>query len=90
MTGQYGKAGYRSGCGSPFTQSCERHWVAVKKILAYLNATRDLGITYERGSRLSLVVFADADYASKATDRRSVSGAVVMLGGSVVCAISRT
>ena len=69
---------------------CERHWVAAEKILDYLNATRDLGITYERGSRLSLTIFADADYTSKATGRRSISRVAVMLGGAAVCAISRT
>ena len=31
-----------------------------------------------------LVSFADADYASKATDRRSVSGGVVMCAGEPV------
>ena len=69
---------------------CERHWVAVEKIPAYLNATQDLAITYARGSLLSLTVFADTDYASKATDRRAISGVVVMLGGGAVCVISRT
>ena len=34
--------------------------------------------------------FADADYASKATDRRSVSGGVIMCGGACVCWFSRT
>ena len=43
--------------------------MAVEKILAYLNATQDLGITYERGSRSSSTVFADTSYASKATNR---------------------
>ena len=70
---------------------CDRHWVAVEKILDYLNATWDLGIAYEKGgSRLSLTVFADADYTSKATGRRSISGVAVMLGGAAGCAISRT
>ena len=46
---------------------CKRPWVGVEKILVYLDAKRDLGITYERDSRLSLTVFADADYASKTT-----------------------
>ena len=68
----------------------ERYWVAVEKILAYLNATRDLGLTYERGSRLALTVFADADYTSKTTDRRSISGVAMMLGSATVCAIDRT
>ena len=47
--------------------------------------TSDLGITFRRGSvaGLSMEVFADADYASKAADRRSVSGGLVMCGGDV-------
>ena len=62
----------------------------VEKILACLNATRDLSITYERGSRLSLAFFSDTDYASKATDRRLISGVAVMPGGAAVCGVSRT
>ena len=45
----------------------ERLWQAIKNILSYLNGTRSLGITYVRGSGLSLNVYADADYASKET-----------------------
>ena len=70
--------------------SCERHWLTVEKIFAYIDATRDLGITYERGSCLSLTAFTDADHASKATNRRAISGVAIMLGGTTVCAISRT
>ena len=33
---------------------------------------------------------ADADYGSKATDRRSVSGGVIMCGGASVSWFSRT
>ena len=39
---------------------------------------------------MSLTVFADPDYASRTTDRRSISGIALMLGGGAVCAISRT
>ena len=39
---------------------------------------------------LSLQAFADADYASKATNRRSVSGGLVMFGGACVSWFSRT
>ena len=53
--------------------------MAVEKTLAYLIVARDLGIMHVRGSRLSLIDFADTDYASKAHDRRSISG-VVMTG----------
>ena len=37
-----------------------------------------------------MVSFADADYASKATDRRSVSGGVVMCAGGPVSWYSKT
>ena len=41
-------------------------------------------------SGILLEVFADADYASKATDRRSVSGELITCGGASVCWFSRT
>ena len=67
-------------------------WKAALGILAYINGTSNFGITYQRATlaSISLEVFADADYASKATDRRSVSGGAVMCGGACVCWFSRT
>ena len=68
----------------------ERLWQAILKILSYLNGTKRLGITYVRGSRLSLNVYADADYANKDNDRLSVSGIAVTLGGTIVSHASKT
>ena len=52
------------------------HWKAALYILGYAVRTSSFGITFQRGTveGFHLVSFADADYASKATDRRSVSG----------------
>ena len=52
----------------------------------------NFGITYRRGitAGISLEVFADADYASRATDGRSVSGGAIMCAGACVCWFSRT
>ena len=69
---------------------CERHWKAAVRILAYPNSTRDLGITYKKGEEITLLVYTDADYASKETDRRSISGVAVMLGNAAVYATSHT
>ena len=68
------------------------HWKAALGILAYINGTSWCGITYQRGTAasISLEVFADADYASNATDRRSVSGGAIMCAGAYVCWFSRT
>ena len=57
---------------------CERHWKAAVKILAYLNSTRNLGITYTKAEEISLSVYKDADYDSKEIGRRSISGAAAM------------
>ena len=68
------------------------HWKASLGILEYINGTSEYGITFQRGtlSGISLEVFSDADYASNATDRWSVSGGLVMCGGASVCWFSRT
>ena len=68
------------------------HWKAALGILECINGTSEYGITFQRRnlSSISLEVFVDADYASKATDRRSVSGGLIMCGGASVCWFSRT
>lgn len=38
-------------------------WKAVSKILAYLNNTQMLGLTFRKGINVDLVVYADSDYA---------------------------
>ena len=58
------------------------HWNAALGIIAYINDTSDIGITYQRGTSvgISSEIFADADYAnwaSKATNRRSMPGKVL-------------
>ncbi|CAB1112339.1 unnamed protein product [Ectocarpus sp. CCAP 1310/34] len=65
------------------------HWDAIQKILGYLKGTRDLGITYQRGSGLGLAVYVDASYADT-EDRRSVSGLATTVGGTVVSHGSKT
>ena len=68
------------------------HWKAARGMLEYINGTSESDSTFQRETLLSisLEVFADADYASKATDRRSVSGQMVMCGGASVCWFSTT
>ena len=63
-------------CSAPKTI----HWKAALGILACINGTSGFGITFQRRgiTRISLEILADADYASKATDRRSVSGGAIM------------
>ena len=57
-----------------------RRWKALLQVAAYVNATKEMGLRFVRGSGLRLSVYADADYAAASNDRRSVSGVAVMLG----------
>ena len=68
------------------------HWKAALHILVYVRFTSTYGITFQRGtaSEVGLKVFVDSDFASRATDRRSVSGGVVMCAGACVSLFSRT
>ena len=68
------------------------HWQAAMHVLMYVRFTSSFRITFQRrmvgGDRMEL--FVDSDFASKATDRRSVSGAVVMFAGACVMYLCRT
>ena len=55
-------------------QRREVHWRTAVGTLEYEFSTSDSCNTLQKGSGLELVAFADADYASKAAERRSVSG----------------
>ena len=68
------------------------HWKAAFVILEYINGTSQYSFIFQTGtlSSISLEDFADADYASKANDRWSVSGGVIMCGDASVCCFFTT
>ena len=68
----------------------EGHWRAVRKIIAYKNKTKDLGLVFVKDGDRKLSVYVDADYANKNNDRRSVSRVAVMVGDTFVNASSTT
>ena len=72
----------RSESGSEVREQAEVHGSAAIGILEYGLGTSELGDTFQRDRGLELVAFADADYASMATDKRSDSGGLVMCAGA--------
>ncbi|XP_073058680.1 uncharacterized protein [Primulina eburnea] len=60
------------------------HWVAVKRILRYLNGTLHYGIHLTANSRLTLTGYSDADWGNDIDDRRSTSGFCWFLGNSPI------
>ena len=58
----------------------KRHWVGGKKILRYLNGTKDLGLFYQKNQDPTLVGYTDAGYLSYPHNARSQTYFVFLHG----------
>ncbi|KAK9750353.1 hypothetical protein RND81_02G190400 [Saponaria officinalis] len=65
-------------------QPDNEHWLAVKRIFRYMRGTADVGLVYGNNDEGLVVGYFDSDYAADVDSRRSVTGYVFTLGGSVV------
>ncbi|KAJ9697292.1 hypothetical protein PVL29_009194 [Vitis rotundifolia] len=61
-----------------------QHWKAAKKVLRYLQGTKDLMLTYRRTNILDVVGFCDADFAGCIDDKKSTTGYIFVMAGGVV------
>ena len=76
--------------GRHMQASNETHFAAGKRILRYLQGTKDLGLTYTAvGNGTIIEGYADSDWASDKDTRRSVTAYVFKLGGAVISWASR-
>ncbi|XP_071575148.1 uncharacterized protein [Temnothorax nylanderi] len=63
----------------------ESHWQAVKRIIAYLIGTIDVGIEYRASeSGIELTGYSDADFASDVETRRSTTGYAFCVANGIV------
>jgi hypothetical protein len=60
------------------------HWKAAKKILRYLQGTKEYMLTYRRSNNLEVLGYSDSDYAGCIDTRKSTFGYVFLLAGGVV------
>uniref|UniRef100_A0A3Q7EXK7 Reverse transcriptase Ty1/copia-type domain-containing protein n=1 Tax=Solanum lycopersicum TaxID=4081 RepID=A0A3Q7EXK7_SOLLC len=58
--------------------------MAVKRIFRYLRGTSDVGLSYGGDTQCLVTGYSDFDYAGDVDTRRSMTGYVFTLGGSVV------
>ena len=65
-------------------QPGREHWQAVKRIFRYLRGTSDVGLIYGGDTQCLVTGYSDSDYAGDVDTRRSMTGYVFTLGGSVV------
>ena len=57
----------------------QSHWKAAKKVLRYLQGTKDLMLTYRHTNTLEVFGFIDSDYASCMDDKKSTFSYVFMM-----------
>ena len=57
----------------------QSHWKSTKKVLRYLQGTKDFMLTYRHTNTLEVVGFSDFDYASCVDDKKSTSGYTFMM-----------
>lgn len=62
---------------------------AARRVLRYVKATLNYGLKFKKQSKLELIGYSDADYTGDLVTRRSTTGYVFMLGGSVVVSYNK-
>jgi hypothetical protein len=66
----------------------KQHWEAVKWILRYLRGTSNMSLCFI-GADLKLQGYVDADLAGDVDSRKSTTGFIYTLDGTVVCWASK-
>jgi transposase InsO family protein len=62
----------------------EDHWRAAKKVMRYLQGTKDYMLMYRRTDSLEVIGYCDSDFAGCVDSRKSTSGYIFMLAGGAV------
>ena len=70
--------------GSYLSDPGQCHWKAAKKVLRYLQGTKDLMLTYRHTDTLEVVGFSDSDYVGCVDHKKSTSGYIFMMVEEVV------
>ncbi len=76
---------YAIGKLSQHNQSPRLHdWISAKRVLRYINGTRNLGILYDYTKPLAVEGYSDADWGGCKITRKSTSGNVFLVAGGAV------
>ncbi|RYE20331.1 MAG: hypothetical protein EOP45_11235, partial [Sphingobacteriaceae bacterium] len=60
------------------------HWKAAKKVLRYLQGTKDRMLTYKRSDHLEVIGYSDSDYAGCVDSRKSTFGYMFLLAEGAI------
>ncbi|RVW76784.1 Retrovirus-related Pol polyprotein from transposon TNT 1-94 [Vitis vinifera] len=60
------------------------HWRAAKRVMRYLQRTKEYMLTYRRLDQLELIGYSDSDFVGCQDSRRSTSGYIYLLAGGAI------
>nr|CAN66083.1 hypothetical protein VITISV_028833 [Vitis vinifera] len=60
------------------------HWRAAKRVMRYLQRTKEYMFTYRRLDQLEFIGYSDSDFAGCQDSRRSTSGYIYLLAGGAI------
>jgi hypothetical protein len=74
-----------------FGNPSKEHWKELERFIGYLKKNKhNVKLTYRKPKDLRVLSNVDSNYATNKEDRRSVSGAIHTIGGTIVNWISKT
>jgi hypothetical protein len=60
------------------------HWKAAKRVMQYLQGTKDYGLTYRYTDHLEVVGYSDSDFAGCVDSRKFTLGYIFLLAGGAI------
>ncbi|XP_073051223.1 secreted RxLR effector protein 161-like [Primulina eburnea] len=60
------------------------HWKAAKRVMRYLQRTKDHMLTYRKSDNLEIIGYSDSDFARCEDSKRSTSGYIYLLAGGAI------
>lgn len=60
------------------------HWKATKRVMRYLQRTKDRMLTYQRSDNMEIIGYSDSDFAGCQDSRKSTLGYVFLLAGGAI------
>lgn len=56
----------------------QKAWIAAKRVLRYLKATKELSLTFIKNKEEKLIVYSDSDWAGNPLNRKSIAGGIIL------------
>ena len=60
------------------------HWITAKRVMRYLQRTKDYMLTYRKSNQLEIIGYFDSDFVGCRDRMKSTSGYIYLLAGGAI------